>query len=321
MSPFETASIVTTPVTAPTAPEGGAIFKSSVLLVLELRRPGFRRTVKTSETRYADAMAAGQIHIGKDILTSPEHQAIEQAHGELRRYVQSKCLPSRFKSGTYLLPICAIEQVDDHIQSAAQKVEELVNAFIDAYPARKAEAMAKLAEAGLADEADYPDPDVLRGAFDVRTAYVAFDTPSTLKTIRRDIFEREREKAAATWASAVDEGRALLLDTFSQLTASMVERLTPGEDGKPKVFRDSLVTNMTEFLDTFTAKNTITNDAELAAVVADMRGLLAGVSPTALRKDEAIRATVTENVQRIKDHLASMVINKPARAFSFDAEE
>ena len=317
MSPFETASVVTAPAT-----EGGAIFKSSVLLVLELRRPGVRRSVKTADTRYNDVgEAAKQVHVSKDILDSKELTEIEQAHGELRRYVQSKCLPSRFKSGTYLLPICAIEQVDDHIQSAAQQIEEKVAAFIAAYPQRKAEALAKLTVAGLADESDYPDPETLRGAFDVRTAYVAFDTPSTLKTIRRDIFEREREKAAATWANAVDEGRALLLDTMTQLTESMVERLTPGEDGKPKVFRDSLVTNMTEFLDTFTAKNTITNDAELAAVVADMRGLLTGVNPKDLRKDEAIRATVTENVQRIKDQLASRVINTPARAYSFVGEE
>ena len=319
MSPFETASIVTTPV-APVPEGGAAIFKSCVLLVLELRRPGFRRSVKSSDTRYADSLAAGVIHVGKDIIESPELRAIERAHGELRRFIQDQCLPSRFKTGTYLLPIAALEKVDGHIQSEAQRVAELVEVFLTAYPQRQAEGLKKLADAGLANEGEYPDVEKVRESFDIRTAYVAYDTPATLKTIRRDIFEREREKAAASWSHAVDEGRALLLGTFQDLVGSMADRLTATEDGKPRVFRNSLVTNMTEFLDSFTAKDTITNFPELAAVVSDMRGLLNGVSAEDLRKDDAIRANVTENVARIKDHLAGMVIDKPARAFSFTPE-
>ena len=103
---------------------------------------------------------------------------------------------------------------------------------------------------------------------------MSFDVPATLKAVSGEIFVREREKAAKAWKETLEQWKALLRTGMADLVNHMVDRLSMNADGKPRVFRDSLVTDLREFLGTFDARN-VANDGELAALAEKARAILA----------------------------------------------
>lgn len=298
-------------------PKPAGIMSKAVCLLVELRRLGnSRRTPSGSVVTDADR---DMFRVNKSLLDSPELKKIAQLDGELRRYVASRCLPSMFKTGVYLLPNGLIEEVDARIETFAIERAALVEDFAAVYESQKAAAADKLKS--MYNPLDYAaTAEEVRAAFSVRTQYVAFDTPGTLRDIKRAIFEREASKAAAQWTEALSECRQVLRAELASLIDHALDRLTPGADGKPRVFRDSLIKNLDEFFGTFNARNSIGEDADLDALVAQARTILGGVSPDELRKSEAARSDVLSRLAQVKGQLDTMIIEKPSRGFMVEAE-
>ena len=87
----------------------------------------------------------------------------------------------------------------------------------------------------------------------------------------------------------------------------MNERLNGFDDkGKPHVFRDSVVSNLLNFLNTFEVKN-VMGDSELSQTLGQMRGLLSGVTPADLRSNEALRSAVGAQVNAIQTSLTALI--------------
>lgn len=91
-------------------------------------------------------------------------------------------------------------------------------------------------------------------------------------------------------------------DIYSRLretTGAIVDRLSePTKDGKPKVFRDTLISNLTYLLDVLPALN-LTNNAELNAIGDELTAALEGVKPEHLRTGS--KAYSAEKRQQVKD--------------------
>jgi hypothetical protein len=103
------------------------------------------------------------------------------------------------------------------------------------------------------------------------------------------------------------------------LVEKMQDKLKPGPEGKKKVFRNTLFTNIQEFLDDFEALN-ITSDAQLAQAVDTMRSLLTGVDMDEVRKSDDVRSQLQEQFAQIEEELGAMVTEKPIRAISFEED-
>jgi hypothetical protein len=97
----------------------------------------------------------------------------------------------------------------------------------------------------------------------------------------------------------------------------MQERLAPGEDGRPKAFRDSLVSNLAEFLDGFSLRN-LTNDRQCEALVERLRKLLTGVDADDLRTSDTLRARVAAGIDKVKAKLDPLVVERGSRDISFE---
>jgi hypothetical protein len=82
----------------------------------------------------------------------------------------------------------------------------------------------------------------------------------------------------------------------------------PGE--KKKVFKDSFVPNIQEFIDTFGVRN-LTNDAELGVLVEQARNIIAGVDNQALRDDEGLREKVNRQFEQVRAQLDTMICRAP----------
>jgi hypothetical protein len=137
--------------------------------------------------------------------------------------------------------------------------------------------------------------------------------------VKAEIWAREEQKARAAWQTAIEESTATLAAGFSDLVSHMVERLTPGQDGRPKIFRDSLVSNLAEFLETFEMRN-LAGNTDLAEHVATARQLLAGVTPDRVRRSQGMREALAERFSELKAALDATLIAAPRRKFGADDE-
>jgi hypothetical protein len=256
------------------------------------------------------------LHVSKEIMQSPVLKELKTFDGEIRTWINQRALPSVFKAGVYLWPILLVVDADEYLQARITLRQELVEKFILMYAAARADAQVRLGS--LYDQRDYPDVQKIRESFGLSYQFIECSTPGRLAQISPAMFEREREKAAGIWSEALQEATGLLRSEMADLVAHMAERLQPGPDGKPKVFRNTLVENFTRFLTLFDARN-IADDTELQAVVSECKGLLTGVDAQTIRDNDGLRASLAASMQSVKASLdASGIVVKGSRRIKLD---
>ena len=138
----------------------------------------------------------------------------------------------------------------------------------------------------------YDYPETLVGLFGVAWGFPSLEPPDYLVALSPGLYEAERARVAARFEEAVQLAEQAFLDEFARLVAHLTERIGGvGEDGQPRVFRDSAVENLREFFDRFRSLNVRSND-QLDALVAEAQRAVRGVGAQDLRDGEALRARV-----------------------------
>jgi hypothetical protein len=288
--------------------QSGDIWDRAVLLSLSISSVGVKRKVRSSEVE-TDA-DRGMIHVSKDILQCDVLDDIRKHDQETRSWIGARALPSMFRAGVYLWPIALVADSDAYLQGRAESRAALVGRFCDAYLMAKADAERRLGS--LYNPTDYLAVDVVRGKFSLSYQYIEISAPGRLRDILPEIFERERDKAAAQWANAIEEARDMLRGQLAGLVEHMAERMKPGEDGKPKRFKASMVEGFQEFLGLFQARN-IADDSELAAVVERCRALMSGVSADAIRSSDELRDRLAAGMDEIRGSMDGLIVSQGRR--------
>ena len=287
--------------------------KNSILLLVSFSRIGNRRKVPNGMVQVDADQSA--ISVSKELLDTKELVNIVSLDGQIRQWVCSLAVPSGIlKDGIYRLPISLVDEVDKGLTEYQAKREKLIEELIAVYPVKVEEARARLRT--LYNAADYPPEFKLRESFNMKWRYLAMDIPKNISSV---LVQKEREKAAADIAAEVDEIRLTLRSAFNDLITHAVSSLSVADDGKPKIFRDSMVTNMEEFFKYFNARN-ITGDEELAGLVQKSRDIMQGVDPDALRKDLPLRQSVQKAMNEVIDTINKGVMLKPSRRFTMATE-
>jgi hypothetical protein len=277
---------------------------------------GNSRKVSTSQVEVDTDKSL--IRVSKTLLDSGELAAIGKLDAETRAAIVAIALPSFFRSGVYLVPIPAIEMIEGILEDAKGKRAALIEAFLNVYKERKAQAEVRLKT--LFNPADYPTIGQVRAAFTFDWSWVSFSTPGKLKEISADFFKQEQEKAASKWQQATDEITLLLRQQLKDLVDHMLDRLEPGNDGKPRKFHGTTVTKIKTFLDSFSIRN-VTDDAQLAMIVKSAAQLLEGVNVDDIRENEAVRSNTQKGFQLVKDCLDTLVVEAGSRKIVLDEEE
>jgi hypothetical protein len=92
----------------------------------------------------------------------------------------------------------------------------------------------------------------------------------------------------------------------------LTERLAGGEGGQRRIFRDSAVTNLTDFFQRF-RQLTVRSNPELDQLVEEAQRLVQGVGPQELRDDAALRAQVAAEMAQVQSRLEGLVVERPRR--------
>lgn len=297
--------------------------ENAVLANISVGMPGNSRRVKDdSALRSGDGSADHEwLSLSKKLIASEEFDAVKKVVGQLKRYLERKCIAPRggtgsdrpalrrfLKSGVYVLPLGLVAEVDAIIQDYKKQFNIAVEDFLEAYPNLRDAAQDKLRN--LFDAQDYPPPEVLKRAFYIDSFYLNVTTPKALENISAELFKREQENAKRQWAEASLEIKQVLRTGFQELVDWMVDALKPTEEGdKPKQFRGARVSKILEFLEDFSAKN-IVGDEELSGLVDQAKAILEGQDIESIQKaakDDDWRADMADKFTEIKKSLDPLV--------------
>jgi hypothetical protein len=287
----------------------------AIVLAVDFHKLGNHRKLKNHQ--YDVDADRKMITASKRLLDSAELKKLSRFDSKIRDYVSARALPSMFK-GFWLVPYDLLEQVDSQLEQFAKERRDIVEEFLTAYP-KLIEKSAELLRTTF-NPNDYPTVEQVRSTFGLYWRYVSFGVPEQLEQIKADVFKREQEKAAKHWEAATEEMRNLLRANMSEMVDHMIDRLEPGEDGKVKVFRASMMDGVHDFISTFEARN-ITDDSQLKTLVSKARDLVDGVAHENLKTDAELRAKIKAGMAKIKKQLDPLVVVRPTRKLRFGEED
>lgn len=286
--------------------------RGAVGFTLTARAWGNRRKADMSQvTTDADK---GRMKLSKELINAEEYEAIKSFFGELRAWVYSRTVPSFFKEGFQLTSPSAVEEIEARMKKAQGELAALVDKLMLVYPVKIDEARAALNSQFR--QADYPTVDELRRMFSIGWNWISFSVPNNIPP---ELMEAEKSKMEQQFKDAGEQITEALRVGFQELIKHAAERLTPSEDGKSKIFKATLISNVQEFIDTFSSRNLL-GDNELQALVDKAQEILIGVSPEDLRKKEDVRESTRKEFAAISEQLGGMIETRRSRVFNLDGD-
>jgi hypothetical protein len=264
-----------------------------------------RKLDKTTTSEVVASKNAGAkdaARVNKHLLAGrTELDIIQQAVGRARQFVYDNTAPWS-DSGLRLLPTVNFMKFTERMNDFEEEMEALVKAFVVIYPTLITAQALALGDMFKRD--DYPSANEMMTKFSFRVNYMP--VPSS-GDFRVDVGNQAQAELKARLESLtqerIDSAMADVRERLSTHLKRMSDRLTTdyvGGEAKQRRFHDTLVDGALELCDLTKALN-VTNDVTLETARSQLEQLLVGVTPTDLRKNEAIRQDVKRNVDAILD--------------------
>lgn len=273
---------------------------------------GVRKTLTAEQkARAAEPFGAQDSYLsaGKKLLDT-SHSAFKDVtavRGQIQAYFRIVSLPYP-EPGIRLVRQDQLSAFDDQLTGYRVQLSAAVSELNSHYDELQAAARQRLGE--LYDARDYPDS--LLGLFSVDWDFPAVEPPDYLRQISPELYEQEQARVVARFEQAVQLAEQAFTSEFARLVSHLTERLSGSDDGKPKVFRDTAVTNLHEFFERFRSLS-VRSDADLELLVDQAQQLLRGVEPQTLRQDQSARQQLTQQLSAVQGTLDELLVDRPRR--------
>jgi hypothetical protein len=246
---------------------------------------------------------------GKKLIDTkhPAFKAVTNVRGRAQAYWRGISLPFP-EPGIRLIRQDDLAAVDVQLTSHKAELDEAVWRLDEHFDELKTAARRRLGR--LYNPADYPES--LRGLFDLAWDFPSVEPPAYLQRLSPQLYQQECQRVAARFDEAVRLAEQAFLEELAKLVDHLTERLSGQEDGKPKVFRDSAVENLTEFFERFRHLN-IRSSEQLDELVARAHRAMRGVEPQQLRDSHTIRQEVATQLAGVQSVLDGLLVDRPRR--------
>jgi hypothetical protein len=303
---------VTQPAVQPSTSPSQRLRAAMAAVRVSLSWLGVRKTLTSEQkSQAADTFGAegAFLSAGKKLLdtTHPSFKAVTSVKGRITSLWKSMSLPFP-EPGIRLIRQDQIETFDTQITLLRDELSDAVLELNRHYDQLKLAACRRLGS--LYNESDYPAS--LLGLFQVTWDYPSVEPPNYLRDLNPQLYQQECERVAARFDEAVRLAEQAFIEELQDLVAHLNERLTGQADGKPKVFRDSAVNNLTEFFGRFQQLNVRSNE-ELDQLVTRCQGVIQGVQPQRLRDDQSMRQRVLTELGGVQNVLDDLLVDRPRR--------
>jgi len=200
-------------------------------------------------------------------------------------------------SGQRLIPMAQFFDLRQWVSNTEMDFNSLVQQFLIDYPLLISAQAFQLGQ--LFDRSEYPTVDEVKHKFRFNVGFLPLPTAGDFrvdgpKEVMSEM-EQEYNKLIEERVRSVNEdlwGR--LHDCLSHIS----ERLGVDENGKNRVFRDTLVDGAVDLCDLLTRLN-VTNDVKLETARRKLEGVLSGLDPNTLRESDGVRLETKKQIDSV----------------------
>jgi hypothetical protein len=212
------------------------------------------------------------------------------------------------EAGIRLIRQNDIATLDVRMTSLRAELDESVRYLAEHFTELKANARVRLGR--LYNAADYPE--TLDGLFQLEYDFPSVEPPEYLRQLSPALYEQEKARMTARFDEAIRLAEQAFTSELAKLISHLSERISGHEDGKPKIFRDSAITNLADFFERFGQLNVRSNE-QLDHLVAQAQQIVRGVEPQELRDSSSLRQHVATQLAGVQAVLDGLLVDRPRR--------
>ena len=297
----------------PRSTPGDRLQAETTAVRLHIRWPGIRKSLDdTQKRRAADAFEADlkSLSAAKKLLDTshPKFKAVSKVRSQAVTYWRGVTLPY-IEPGVRLIRRGDVSSFDNQLAQLSQELRQAVDQLDDCYGELIQQARVRLGD--LFSSEDYPA--TLSDLFEISWDYPSSSPPDYLRQVAPDLYQAECLRVRHRFSEAVELAESAFAEELATLVNHLAGKLAGEDDGKPKVFRDTAVTNLLEFFDRFQHLN-INSDAQLDQLVVRARGVVSGTAPQSLRDQETLRRNVSAGLAQVSTSLDHWMSDRPRRS-------
>ncbi len=204
--------------------------------------------------------------------------------------------------GSRLLPVANHERYTELMEGLRERLVRERARFIEDYDDNIERARLDLGR--LFRIADYPAKEDLQERFGLRWRIVPVpDAGHFMAKLASDDTERVKRDIESQIEERLHDAVGDLYRRLGEAVERVCERLREDDEGRPLVFRDSMIGNIRDLVDVVPRLN-IFGDDELARLCGQIREKIASVEPDALRPSKSFDPAARMRVKREADALA-----------------
>jgi len=274
---------------------------------------GIRRSLSAEQKAEAAEPFGAEakfLSAGKKLLdnTAPSFKAVTAVRGKVISFWKWLSLPFP-EPGIRLIRQDKIDEFTAQMRTFQEELAEAVENLDRHYSELKSSARQRLGS--LFNAGDYPES--LADMFAIEFDFPSVEAPEYLSQLNPQLYEEECRRVQSRFDEAVRLAEDAFTAELAKLVSHLTERLSGQEDGKQKVFRDSVVENLTEFFGRFRELN-VRSSEQLDNLVADAQRVIRGVEPQGLRDNQGLRQHVATEMSRVQSVLDGLLVDRPRRA-------
>ncbi len=283
-----------------------SIGSASMLVELSIstwtgRKLDKRASQDVTTRHHADA---GIANVHKKLLGNcDELTAVQKFTANVRNLHYGMTMPWS-DTGLRLLPTAQYFKYHQTMTDVQNEYERMAREFLDAYDWAIAQSQAKLGD--MFDPADYPSTDSIASKFRFRFSYIPLPDAGDFRIdIGNEGNELVRDHYQSYYADQLKSAMDDVWQRAYKALSKMSERLDYADHEQKKIFRDTLVTNVTDMVELLNVCN-VTGDSQMTALAMKLDDTLRGVTPDALREDGYLRAETKRAVDDVIKALPSI---------------
>lgn len=239
--------------------------------------------------------------------THPAFKSVTAVRGRALSLWKGLSLPYP-EPGIRLIRQDDVPVFDVQLTTLRAELDEAVAQLDEHYGELRAAARERLGR--LYNPADYPD--TLVGLFKIEHDFPSVEPPEYLRELSPELYRQEQSRVTARFEEAVRLAEEAFLAEFGKLVSHLTDRLSGNDDGKPKVFRDSAVENLSEFFQRFRTLN-VRSSEQLDELVEQSQRIVRGIAPQSLRDNQFLRQDVAAQLSAVQATLDGLMVDRPRR--------
>jgi hypothetical protein len=231
----------------------------------------------------------------------PVVQHLTAVRGRIEAHWSSITLPFPEPS-VRLLPLEQVPNFERQMRDFASELRDAASDLGRVYDDLKREAEGRLG--ALFDPSDFPSAP--QDLFEIAWDYPNFAAPPlNASWVSQSVYDLEELRIKTKFHTAVSLAESGFRDEFTRLIIHLHERICDGDEGTTKVFRDSAVIKLDEFIARYFEFN-LRTDARLDELITLAQHALEDVTPQGLRSNLAARRLLAARLSWIQVSLDLM---------------